>query len=49
MLNYEKNIFLSGILVGVTSKKYIVETSDKEIISMDKDSKQGRSLSLPMF
>lgn len=49
MFNYEKNIFLSGILVGVTSKKYIVETSDKEIISMDKDSKQGRSLSLPMF
>jgi hypothetical protein len=49
MFSPDGDIFQFGTLINVTNKKYIVETSDRDILVMDKDSKLGTSLVSALF
>lgn len=49
MFKLGDNLTQFGSLIGVSSQMYIVETLDRNIVSIVKDSEQGRSLSLCLF
>lgn len=49
MFNNEENSAQFGTLIGVNSQEYIIATPEDGIICIDKNSKQGHSLTLSIF
>ena len=49
MFSHDGSIYQFGTLINVTHNKYIVETSDNNVLVMDKESKLGCSLTSSLF